>query len=72
MRRAAVPPHRGVQVVPSTGVKPETIDGIVMSNINPAQIDKRLDALRSKFSGPVLRLWQPKLIGNVFPAAIAA
>jgi len=39
------------------------IDGIVMSNINPAQIDKRMDALRSKFAGPICRLWQPRFIG---------
>jgi len=64
--------YRGVAVVPSTAVSPESIDGIVMSNINPAQIDKRMDALRGKFSGPILRLWQPKLIGNVFPATLAA
>ena len=64
--------YRGVPIVPSTKVTPESIDGIVMSNINPAQIDKRMDALSSKFAGPILRLWQPRLIGNVFPTAMAA
>lgn len=64
--------YRGVPIVPSTKISRESIDGIVMSNINPAQIDKRLDALRGKFEGPILRLWNPRLIGNVFPAALAA
>ncbi len=64
--------YRGVPIVPSTNAFTETIEGIVMSNINPAQIDKGMDALRGKFNGPILRLWQPRLIGNVTPEAIAA
>jgi len=52
--------YRGIPIVPSNTVAPESIDGIVMSNINPAQIDRRLDSLRSKFAGPILRLWQGK------------
>ncbi len=64
--------YRGVPIVPRAQVVSESIDGIVMSNINPAQIDIRMEALRRKFNGPILRLWQPRLIGNVLPKSMAA
>ena len=64
--------YRGVPIVPSTQVSPATIDGIVMSNINPAQIDRKLDVIRSRFAGPVLRLWNPKFIENSLSQAMAA
>ena len=34
-------------------------DGIVITNINPAQIDDHERAVRRIFNGPVLRLWEP-------------
>jgi GT2 family glycosyltransferase len=64
--------YRGVTVVPSSQVQPADFDGIVLSNINPAQIDKRLDAVRSKFRGPVLRLWEPKRLGDMSQMLTAA
>ncbi|CAN5607906.1 hypothetical protein BH10PLA1_BH10PLA1_00610 [soil metagenome] len=64
--------YRGINIVPSNTVPPESIDGIVMSNINPAQIDKRMDALRGKFAGPILRLWQGKKIRSVTSHATIA
>ncbi len=39
--------------------EPPAVDGVVLSNINPAQIEKRLAALRASFPGPILTLWQP-------------
>ena len=36
-------------------------DGIVLSNINPAQIDRRAEQL-AQFNVPVLRLWHPKFL----------
>lgn len=65
--------YRGVKIVPNSSVNPETIDGIVLSNVNPAQIDRKLDALRGKFFGPILRLWEPQHISEVAkPSAQAA
>ncbi len=58
--------YRGVKIVPPTSVWPGTVDGVVMSNINPAQIDRKMTALREKFECPLLRLWQPKMIGELF------
>jgi len=52
--------HRGARILPiATAVELET-DGIVLSNINPAQIEDRLANLRAAFSGPILRLWEPR------------
>jgi hypothetical protein len=60
-------------VQPSTAVVPESFEGIVMSNINPAQIDRRLDAIRTKFAGPVLRLWHPRRVtADYFDESVAA
>jgi GT2 family glycosyltransferase len=37
------------------------IDGVVITNINPAQIDARIQSLRKIYSGPILRLWSPPI-----------
>jgi hypothetical protein len=58
--------HRGVPIVPiSRALADKTagnIDGVVLSNINPAQIDDRFADLRAVFPGPLLRLWSPRLM----------
>ena len=64
--------YRGVRIVPSSEVKPEMIDGMVLSNINPAQIDRKMDSLRSKFAGPILRLWEPKRLSDPAIPLLAA
>ncbi len=38
------------------------IDGVIVSNVNPAQIDARIADIRRHFSGPVVRLWEPRFI----------
>ncbi len=40
-------------------------DGVVLSNVNPAQIDARMDQLRARFDGPILRLWQPQRLADL-------
>jgi hypothetical protein len=45
------------------------VDGIVVSNINPAQVDGRVEELRGFFKGPILRLWEPRMIGRAGLAA---
>ncbi len=47
--------YRGAPIVDSI---PQTVDGIILSNINPAQINPRLRALKEEFHGPILQLWQ--------------
>jgi hypothetical protein len=47
--------YRGVPVTPDVG----HVDGVVISNVNPAQVDRVYDTVRGLFRGPVLRLWHP-------------
>jgi len=57
--------YRGTPIVPDahteiTGWQTSSAGGIVLSNVNPAQVDRRLASLSAWFSGPILRLWHPK------------
>lgn len=52
--------YRGLPVASDASAIQSDIDGIVLSNINPAQTDRRFKALEEKFELPVLRLWHPK------------
>ncbi len=54
--------YRGKPVLPLSHAFDGSIDGVVMSNINPAHIDERMAAVERHFSGPVLRLWEPKYL----------
>jgi len=49
------------------------IDGVIITNINPAQIELRLKTIRRHFPGPVLRLWhRPRTATQVQVAARSA
>lgn len=39
-------------------------DGIVLANVNPAQVEQRLAALIEAFDCPVLTFWRPRLLGG--------
>jgi hypothetical protein len=61
--RAFVGEHyRGIPIAADSAALSATVDGVILSNINPAQIDDRLRSLQSQFAGPVLRLWHPRLL----------
>lgn len=48
-------------------------DGIVLSNINPAQVERRAAELRESFGLPVLTLWTPhRLADTQHPTAVRA
>jgi hypothetical protein len=49
----------------------QPIDGVVIANINPAQIDAAAERMRRYFDGPILRLWQPRVLGAPLLAAAA-
>ncbi len=52
--------YRGLPVVPThQAFEGGGIDGVILTNINPAQIDARHQHLTRVFHGPVLKLWQP-------------
>lgn len=54
--------YRNVPVRGDGQVKPGAFDGILISTVNPSQVDERAAELESKFRVPVLRLWQPAMI----------
>lgn len=51
--------YRGVPVLSDDAAFARAPDGIVISNVNPAQIDGVEERLKEKFVGPILRLWKP-------------
>jgi GT2 family glycosyltransferase len=53
--------YRGVPVLPDSEAY-SGIDGVVISNINPAQVDQSMERASRLFPGSILRLWQPTLM----------
>lgn len=47
--------YRGIPIVDSPDAYTE---GIVLSNVNPAQVAPRIEMIRQVFPGPVLQLWE--------------
>jgi len=57
--------YRGIPIVPHANADESSFDGIVLSNINPAQVEKHSQALESRFKVPTLRLWTPRLLSQI-------
>jgi GT2 family glycosyltransferase len=52
--------YRGLPLISSAGAfEGGGIDGVVVSNINPAEIESCIHSIRRHFHGPILRLWKP-------------
>ncbi len=53
--------YRGIDIVTEARASRWPVDGVVLSNINPARINQRLAQLRHRFgeSVPILHLWDP-------------
>lgn len=66
--------YRGVPIVPDGAAIWGEPDGIVVSNVNPAQVDAVVARFRRFFAGPILRLWEPKYLvaPHDAPQALAA
>ena len=64
--------YRGTPVVPDAEA-PTGVQGVVLSNINPAQIEGRMTDLTARFTVPVLRLWHPRTLASLGtgPAKVA-
>jgi GT2 family glycosyltransferase len=57
--------YRGVPIVSDDAAARLEVDGVVLSNVNPAQIERRYAELLLRWEDrPVLRLWQPRLLGQ--------
>ncbi len=60
--------YRGTTVINDAEALAPRPDGIVISNINPAQVGPRLEQLRTRFDGPILTLRQGRdLVGPMQP-----
>jgi glycosyltransferase involved in cell wall biosynthesis len=54
--------YRNVPVIADSAGEGRTFDGILVSTVNPAQMEARAAALEARFCLPVLRLWEPTLM----------
>ena len=61
--------YRGLPIRPIQDVAAD-VDGVVLANTNPAQIDVHIEHVREHFAGPILRLWHPRLIDQADQAAL--
>jgi GT2 family glycosyltransferase len=51
--------YRGIPVVSESSLDRQSIEGILLSTVNPAHVHARAAALESRYGLPVLRLWEP-------------
>jgi len=56
--------YRKIPTVTDSAAVVDGLDGIVLSNVNPAQVDRRMLELTARFKVPVLRFWEPKFMGD--------
>ncbi|MEM1108174.1 MAG: glycosyltransferase [Planctomycetota bacterium] len=56
--------YRGVPVRNDREALCGSADGVIFSNVNPAQVETRADQLRQRWAGPLLTLWQPQTLGD--------
>jgi hypothetical protein len=61
--------YRGAPVITEAQAMADAPDGIVVSNINPAQVERIAARLRSTFTGPILTLWRSRPLGHTRRAA---
>jgi len=54
--------YRSLPIIEPADLEHLGADGIVVSNINPGQIDRVTAGVRDAFRGPVLRLWEPRYL----------
>ena len=56
--------YRGLPIVQYSNVSDLKVDGVVVSNTNPAQVDARAEQVRRVTAVPVLTLWAPRYMGQ--------
>jgi len=57
--------YRALPIVPVVMIDKLGVQGVILSNINPAQVDGRMRELSWCFKGPVLKLWEPQYLRPV-------
>jgi GT2 family glycosyltransferase len=62
--------YRGARIESDLSALQRQPQGVVLANVNPAQVDRRVDQLQQVFDVPVLRLWHPRTLAEAAtPAA---
>jgi len=57
--------YRGLPILPyADAFAAGGVDGVLLSNINPAQVERRAAQVRRVFQGPFLRFWQPSYLSD--------
>lgn len=54
--------YRGCDVIASNAFDRKSVDGVILSNVNPAQVDSKLKQMSTWHAGPTLRLWHPRFV----------
>ena len=62
--------YRKTPIIRDEAATSRSFDGILLSTVNPAQVEARAAALESRFGVPVLRLWEPTLMAAPPPKDI--
>jgi GT2 family glycosyltransferase len=63
--------YRGLPVLPPSALPSLNVDGVVVSNVNPAQVGPCVAGVMNVYGGPILTFWQPTYL-NADTAALAA
>jgi len=56
--------YRGVPVLPDRQVLCSNADGVILSNVSPALVERRSAQLGRRWAGPLLTLWQPHQLAS--------
>jgi GT2 family glycosyltransferase len=57
--------YRGMRILSDAQSLLLGADGVVLSTVNPAQVDARMSQLQATFPCPILRLWEPKYLAKL-------
>ncbi len=59
--------YRSIPIEADASSQHHRCDGVILSTTNPARVESRLSELAQCFSVPILRLWQPVMLGEEQP-----
>lgn len=54
--------YRGVPVRPDREAIDSRADGLILSNVSPALVERRIEQLQRLWAGPLLTLWSPRTL----------
>jgi hypothetical protein len=63
--------YRGLPILPPSALPSLNVDGVIVSNVNPAQVGACVARVMEVYGGPILTFWQPAYL-HADTAALAA